>query len=216
MSVLFQDQPEDLQFSSYSYNQQAAAGYAAKPAGSFQPTSTYPQTYGQQPTISWSAAFSTGGYADEPPLLEELGINFSHIISKAMVVLNPFKPLDKNLMDDTDLAGPLIFCFLFGGFLLFSGKVHFGYIYGIAMLGWFSIVLGYCLLPMVILGFVSTIIAPFSGVAALWALSAFIRAMVHASASLMFVTVLSMNEQRLLVAYPVFLLYSAFAFLAVF
>ena len=38
-------------------------------------------------------------------------------------------------MDDSDLAGPILFFILFGMFLLFSGKVHFGYIYGLALLG---------------------------------------------------------------------------------
>lgn len=30
----------------------------------------------------WMAAFGTGGYEDEPPLLEELGVNFGHIRAK--------------------------------------------------------------------------------------------------------------------------------------
>jgi hypothetical protein len=30
----------------------------------------------------WLAAFGTEGYDGEPPLLEELGVNFSHIQSK--------------------------------------------------------------------------------------------------------------------------------------
>jgi protein YIPF5/7 len=38
-------------------------------------------------------------------------------------------------MDDSDIAGPLLFFFLFGTFLLFSSQVHFGYIYGLAGLG---------------------------------------------------------------------------------
>jgi protein YIPF5/7 len=38
-------------------------------------------------------------------------------------------------MDDSDLAGPVLFFFLFGSFLLLSGKLHFGYIYGLALLG---------------------------------------------------------------------------------
>lgn len=38
-------------------------------------------------------------------------------------------------MDDSDLAGPVLFFLLFGFSLLFSGKVHFGYIYGLALLG---------------------------------------------------------------------------------
>jgi hypothetical protein len=42
-------------------------------------------------------------------------------------------------MDDSDLAGPVLFFLLFGTFLLFSGKVHFGYIYGLALLGTVSL-----------------------------------------------------------------------------
>ncbi|KAJ6439788.1 golgi membrane protein [Purpureocillium lavendulum] len=83
----------------------------------------------------WLAAFSTEGYDGEPPLLEELGVNFGHIQMKTLAVLNPFKHIDQHLMDDSDLAGPILFFLLFGTFLLFSGKVHFGYIYGLALLG---------------------------------------------------------------------------------
>lgn len=50
-------------------------------------------------------------------------------------MLNPFQRIDQHLMDDSDMAGPLLFFLLFGTFLLFSGKVHFGYIYGLALLG---------------------------------------------------------------------------------
>ncbi|KAJ3100931.1 pre-mRNA-splicing factor cwc22 [Phlyctochytrium planicorne] len=185
MSIHFSDQQQDnLHFSSYSYpDNSSSSGYGQKAQGGYQAPGYAAPSYDQgQPSISWSAAFGTGGFADEPPLLEELGVNFSHILTKALAVLNPLKPLDKNIMDDTDLAGPLIFCFLFGGFLLFSGKVHFGYIYGIAMLGWFSMyailnlmneqgvdgyrtasVLGYCLLPMVLLSFLSSILVPLRG-----------------------------------------------------
>ncbi|KAK9422308.1 hypothetical protein AB5N19_03041 [Seiridium cardinale] len=83
----------------------------------------------------WLAAFSTEGYENEPPLLEELGINFDHIQRKTVAVLNPFARIDQHLMDDSDLGGPILFFVLFGFFLLFSGKVHFGYIYGLALMG---------------------------------------------------------------------------------
>lgn len=43
--------------------------------------------------------------------------------------------IDQHIMDDSDLFGPIIFFLLFGTFLLFSGKVHFGYIYGLAAIG---------------------------------------------------------------------------------
>ncbi|CCM03588.1 uncharacterized protein FIBRA_05725 [Fibroporia radiculosa] len=119
----------------------------------------------------WWTAFGTGGFEGEPPLLEELGINFSHIRAKSLTVLNPLRRVDEHIMDDADLAGPLLFFLCFGTFLLFSGKPQFGYIYGVGLLGSASIytllnlmsekgidayrvvsVLGYCLLPMVGVG----------------------------------------------------------------
>ncbi|KAI4604051.1 hypothetical protein LQW54_010566 [Pestalotiopsis sp. IQ-011] len=87
----------------------------------------------------WIAAFSTEGYDTEPPLLEELGINFDHIQRKTFAVLNPFARIDQHLMDDSDLGGPILFFIMFGFFLLFSGKVHFGYIYGLALMGSFAL-----------------------------------------------------------------------------
>lgn len=42
-------------------------------------------------------------------------------------------------MDDSDMAGPVLFFFLMGTFLLLSGRVHFGYIYGLALFGSISL-----------------------------------------------------------------------------
>lgn len=86
-------------------------------------------------------ALSTKGYPHEPPLLEELGINFRHIITKTKLVLTPSRSsvLPMEIIGDCDLAGPLIFCLLFGTFLLMAGKVHFGYIYGVALFGTVSL-----------------------------------------------------------------------------
>jgi hypothetical protein len=90
-----------------------------------------------QPAGGWWTAFGTGGFEGEPPLLEgacavmilvrlshhiipsELGINFSHIGARSMTVLNPFRRINEHIMDDADLAGPLIFYFCFATFLLF-------------------------------------------------------------------------------------------------
>ena len=107
------------------------------PQGSIssQPTQSYGGNI--QPAGSWLSAFGTGGFEGEPPLLEgvcaapalgrpspspcllELGINFSHIRSKSLAVLNPFERIDARIMDDADLAGPLIFFLCFATFLLF-------------------------------------------------------------------------------------------------
>lgn len=84
----------------------------------------------------WWTAFGTGGLEGEPPLLQgtryptlgtyfsselavELGINFSHIHAKTWMVLNPVRQVDSGIMDDGDLAGPIIFFFCFGVSLLF-------------------------------------------------------------------------------------------------
>ncbi|KAF9529374.1 Yip1-domain-containing protein [Crepidotus variabilis] len=181
----------------------------------------------------WYTAFGTGGFEGEPPLLEELGINFSHIRDKSLTVLNPLSRVDEHIMDDADLAGPAFYCFCFGISLLLSGKSNFNYIYGVALFGSASLyallnlmseqgidayrvasVLGYCLLPMVGVGAISVISSLdgkfgylLSSISILWCTYA---------ASGIFVVCLKMSEQRLLVAYPIGLLYGCFALLSVF
>ncbi|KAJ1649431.1 hypothetical protein IWQ61_009484 [Dispira simplex] len=183
--------------------------------------------------VSLWAAFGSGGLPGEPPLLEELGVNFGHIKTKSLTVLNPVRSVPKDLMDDADMSGPLIFVLLFGTFLLFSGKVHFGYIYGVGLLGCLSVyallnlmndqgldgyrttsVLGYSLLPMVLLSGLSLLLKLSSSIG--YALSCLAVLWCTYAASTVFVSVLSMNEQRLLVAYPVGLFYTCFALMTVF
>ncbi len=91
--------------------------------------------YGQGSDLSGSMGSSSGGgsgsvFDDEPPLLEELGINFKDIWSKTLAVSIPFRAMPTVHEEDADLAGPLVFCLLLGTCLLLTGKVHFGYIYG--------------------------------------------------------------------------------------
>ena len=40
----------------------------------------------------WLAAFGTEGYDGEPPLLEELGVNFGHVWSKVFSFLLSLRP----------------------------------------------------------------------------------------------------------------------------
>ncbi|KAJ3074757.1 hypothetical protein HDU98_010347 [Podochytrium sp. JEL0797] len=219
--------------------------YSSAPSSQMAQGYAYDSSSGQAPapTYSLSAAFSTGKLLtnyqpgddpNEPPLLDELGINFSHMRGKAISVLNPLTPIDKHIFDDSDLAGPALFCLLYGGFQLFAGKVQFNFIYAAALLGWAGIysilnlmcpegdqisstqtasVLGYCFLPMVLLSSLS-ILLHLSGTVGL-IMSVISVFWCTYSASLMFSTVLSMENQRFLVAYPVSLLYSAFALLVV-
>jgi hypothetical protein len=50
--------------------------------------------------------------------LIELGIHFDHIWMKTRSVLLPTKKISEHILDDTDLAGPLVFAFVLGMCLL--------------------------------------------------------------------------------------------------
>ncbi|KAJ6668553.1 hypothetical protein lerEdw1_012035 [Lerista edwardsae] len=172
-------------------------------------------------------------FDDEPPLLEELGINFDHIWQKTLTVLNPMKPADGSIMNETDLTGPLVFCLALGATLLLAGKVQFGYVYGTSALGCIVMhallnlmsiasvsygcvasVLGYCLLPMVILSSYAIFFSLQGILGTLLAL--IIIAWCSLSASKIFTSALAMEGQQFLVAYPCALLYGLFALMTVF
>ncbi|XP_072170848.1 protein YIPF5-like [Diadema setosum] len=212
----------------YDYSQQGYGG---------QPQMMSPQVPYTGQIMTPEPIPPSGGYSDsfddEPPLLEELGINFEHIYQKTLSVLNPMRATDPAAINDCDLAGPLVFALGFGGTLLLAGKVQFGYIYGIGGIGCLGIwmllnlmsltgvsvsciisVLGYCLLPMVCLNFLAIVInlqGIFGTIASLLAIG-----WCSFSASNLFVTALAMDSQQLLVAYPCALLYGVFALLSVF
>lgn len=160
-----------------------------------------------QPGVPSSTEFSE----EEPPLLEELGINFDHIWQKALTVLNPFKPADGSIMNETDLTGPIVFCIALGFTLMMAGKAHF---HLAVSFGCVASVLGYCLLPIVALsafavfyslqGILGTVLA---SVGICWC---------SFSASKIFISTLAMEGQQLLVAYPCALFYGLFALLTVF
>ncbi|PPQ67250.1 hypothetical protein CVT25_005834 [Psilocybe cyanescens] len=175
-----------------------------------------------QPQGGWWTAFGT-----------ELGINFQHIRDKSLTVLNPLRRVDEHIMDDADLAGPIFFCFCFGICLLFSGKSNFNYIYGVGLFGSASLytllnmmseqgidayrvasVLGYCLLPMVGVGAISVMVALDGTFGYLLSILSILWCTYAASG--IFVAVLRLSDQRLLVAYPVGLLYGCFALLSIF
>lgn len=193
-------------------------------------------------SIGGAAPPTAGGgvdFGDEPPLLEELGVNFDHIRQKTKAVLLPFKPISNDILNDADIAGPLVFCLALGFCLLFSGKVHFGYIIGFGIFGCVGIytvvnlmaqgsqsagsavdiyqifsALGYCLLPIVLMS-TFTIILDLRG----WfgtVLAVVAIFWCTYTATRFFEAALGMKEQRYLIAYPVFLLYATFALITIF
>lgn len=85
--------------------------------------------------VSWS-----GGFPDEPPLLEELGVDFSQIARRAKSAMNPLPSRKKHMREtskDDDLAGPLVVFGLIATLHALQGKGHYGYI-----LGWSAIASG--------------------------------------------------------------------------
>lgn len=192
-----------------------------------------------EPSGSMGSMSRAGGDAggsvfdDEPPLLEELGINFQEIWSRTLSVSLPFRPMPTMAEDDSDLAGPLVFCLLLGTCLLLTGKVHFGYIYGFGVVGCLLMyvilnlmsdeaisvdrtmsILGYSLLPIVLLAVFNIFIDLRGSIGLLLSLVVIVWCTLNATR--LFEKALSMTEQRYLVAYPVTMLYACFALLTIF
>lgn len=188
-----------------------------------------------QPTMH-STTFSNNeseSPEEEPPLLVELGIDFDHMWQKTLTVLNPLKPADGSIMNETDLTGPILFCIALGVTLMMAGKVHFGYVYGISVIAYIGMyvllslmsslvvsygcvasVLGYCLLPIVAL----SVFAVFYSLQGLLGTVLALLAICWCSfsASKIFISTLALQDQQLLVFYPCALLYGLFTLLTVF
>ncbi|GAQ83994.1 hypothetical protein KFL_001720070 [Klebsormidium nitens] len=187
--------------------------------------------------IGQSATYSGGGFdfRDEPPLLEELGINVPLITRKIWNVLHPYK-LNTDMMEDGDLSGPILVCLGFASCQLLAGKVHFGVVLGWATLASIflyamfnllagpagsvdlyrcSSVMGYSLLPMLLFSAASLLIpsgglipAALAVVAVLWSAR---------TCSILLVSLLPQaREQQSLIAYACLLVYTAFALLILF
>jgi hypothetical protein len=100
------------------------SGQFFNPGDKSDPFSSQPHNFGGNSATATNSV--TNDFENEPPLLEELGINFDHIFTKTKCVLNPFGKPDASIIHDEDLAGPLVFCIAYGFSLLLMGKVQFG------------------------------------------------------------------------------------------
>jgi hypothetical protein len=183
--------------------------------------------------------YSDEDYSSEPPLLEELDVNFAHILGKTKAVLRPFSMGSEQydeLLLDSDLTGPVFFLVCLGCSLLLQGKVSFGYIYGFGVFGCASLyvllnllsppaappiniwqvtsTLGYCLLPVVVVAVVG-IGVPLNGVGGN-VLALLAIAWCTYTATRNFERSLCMAKQRYLIAYPTGLLYAVFVLITIF
>ncbi|PKU76861.1 protein YIPF5 homolog [Dendrobium catenatum] len=195
-----------------------------------------------QPSSSFSAApvfaastISSGSFEDEPPLLEELGINTRQIWRKTVSILNPIR-VNSNLHEDADLSGPFIFLMAFGLFQLLAGKFYFGII-----LGWVTVaalfvyvvfnmlagrsgnldlyrclsLVGYCMLPMVIFSAISLFV-PHGGVVIFTMGSVFVLWSTRVCTQLLVELASGGEEHRGLIAYACWLVYMLFSLLVIF
>lgn len=179
-------------------------------------------------------------FENEPPLMEELGINIPQIIQKTKAVILPVgttSSIDTHLMDDDDLAGPLVYALLLGGELLLSAKISFGYIYGFGLFGCFAMtliinlmspkaegvslwrvtsILGYCLLPVNFLAALNCILfLKYRGFLGL-ALAAMSVLWCTVASTRLFERSCDMRNQRYLIAYPIAMLYTSFVMITIF
>ncbi|KAL1559506.1 Integral membrane Yip1 family protein [Salvia divinorum] len=178
---------------------------------------------------------SSASFDDEPPLLEELGINTKQIYQKTISILNPFR-INHHLHEDADLSGPFLFLMAFGLFQLLAGKLHFGIILGwVTMASVFLYVvfnmlagkngnldmfkclslIGYCMLPIVMLSALSLFV-PQGGTAILTVTGVFVVWATRVCTGLVVELANCGEEHRGLITYACFLIYVLFSMLVVF
>lgn len=176
------------------------------------------------------------GYLDgDLPLLQELGIDFGSILIESRVIFEIFNRTTKCFHCKTaGNAGPLLFSLCYSLFLMLNGKIHFGYIYflslvsnifmyallnvlaesQISFLESFS-VMGYSQIPVTFFAFIN-IFLRYTPVPMQLALGVIFALWSSATASLIFVKFLEIDQLFYIVAYPLFLIYFCFVLIAIF
>ena len=132
------------------------------------------------------------------------------------------------------MAGPLLIFLLFAFSLVLQYKINFGYIYGISLFGSILLflllnlmsvnngillyntisVLGYCLIPIVILSFIAVFLDMKNILGGILCLIAIILSSLNASR--FFEIGLEMYSQRWLIFYPVALFYTCFVLVTIY
>ncbi|EOA23276.1 hypothetical protein CARUB_v10017890mg [Capsella rubella] len=204
----------------------AASAAASMPAGPF------------GGTIASSSSFGGGSasFEDEEPLLDELGIHPDQIWRKTRSILNPFR-INQTVHKDSDLSGPIFLYLALCLFQLLGGKIQFGVI-----LGWVVVssiflyivfnmlagrngnlnlhtctsLVGYSLLPVVILSAVSLFVPQGAGPVRFVLAAAFVMWATRACSNLVVSLADGGEEHRGLISYACFLIYTLFSLLVIF
>ena len=132
------------------------------------------------------------------------------------------------------MAGPLLIFLLFAFSSVLQYKINFGYIYGISVFGSILLflllnlmsknsgillyntisVLGYCLIPIVLLSFIAVFMDMKNFVGGIFAFLAIVLASLNASR--FFEIGLDMYSQRWIIFYPVALFYTCFVLVTIY
>ncbi|KAK9173214.1 Yip1p like integral membrane protein [Cryptosporidium meleagridis] len=218
--------------------------------GQYNSSSSSSSSYGGTSTQQGGNDDDFDDILNEPPLLEELGIDPENIARylKCVIMFKSIKEYSGNNNVCTksdgspssnneiewDMAGPILLIACLGFFLLLAGKIHFGYIYGIGILSCIGTyillnimsssqsidlyttmsILGYSLLPIVILAGISVVFSLRSKVGIIMAI--FFNMWSTITASRFFEYTVSLKHQRYLIAYPIALLYASFTIVTIF
>lgn len=205
------------------------------PFMSFEIGSATTASYGGGPIGGGSVPSSAANFEDEEPLLDELGIHPEQIWRKTKSILNPFR-VNPTHHKDSDLSGPIFLYLSLCLFQLLAGKIQFGVI-----LGWIVVssiflyvvfnmlagrngnldlhtctsVVGYCLLPVVILSAI-LLFVPQVGAVRFVIAGVFVIWATRACTNLMVAVADGGEEHRGLIAYACFLIYTLFSLLVIF
>ncbi|CAD7969771.1 unnamed protein product [Amoebophrya sp. A25] len=175
------------------------------------------------------------GIENEPPILEELGIDIDAVMQriKAVALL---RPLPQQIVLEGDLTGPGLIVIALMGAMLLQGKIRYEVIYTLVtvscMVSYLLINLmaqkggidlycvismfGYGLMPIVLLAFLSAFIS-FKAYAVVGTVAALVTiAWCTASSSRFVESALDSHDQQYLIAYPTGLLYALFVVVTIF
>lgn len=195
-------------------------------------------SYSQAPEASGGAY---GTFEEDPPLLEELGIDVPAILHRVRSILTfRFHASD---VDNLDLGGPLICMAILAVAHLLVGKLHFGYILGWTVVGsallWYVLssvasgeddqettmrldlyascsIVGYSLIPLVLHALISLMFPRRSTVTLVMGVVAVLWAAVTAAKLFILRSGHGLRGQLSVVVYPCVLMYTAFALLTLY
>lgn len=168
---------------------------------------------------------------EEPPLLEELGIDMRNVVKKLKTTTLLQKPLE-DFMEESDMTGPILLMTCLGMLLLLKRKISFGFIYGY---GFFGSLIIYFLLNMLldnyiqlydVISLIGYNIAPILFVSVLnlfvnlrnplgILLSVFFSILSTFQVVRILGTKFKLEKTKSLISYPLFLLYQTFIILII-